>query len=406
MRIARTAANESAPDWRGNRMRRRECITVLCGGVVAWSLAAGAQPGAQLVRWIGILSGFAEDPLLESELLRPLAQLNRDHGRTMHIDLRWGAGDIDRIRRMAQELVASQPDMVITVGTPATVAVQRETRTIPIVFLVVADPVGAGIVHSLARPGGNTTGFGNPEGTFGGKLLSLLKGMAPGMRRAAAMFNPDTAPGRGLYYLGSFEGAARSLAIEPLTAEVRSDADIGRTKPVALPPGRAMLSTKPAPTGSATIANIIGTVRVACSNGPTCAVPLAKTTSGASATNSAAYLRVRSASPKAPKRYSIRKLRPSLQPNSSSRCRNAASQNCTSRLSAAPDRSTPIRRIRWPCCARAASGHAAAPPSSVMNWRRLTSSMGSPPEPAVPAYSRLRMCRNRPAGPWGRPESF
>jgi ABC-type uncharacterized transport system substrate-binding protein len=129
---------------------------------------------------------------------------------------------------MAKELVASQPKIVITVGTPATLAVQRETRTIPIVFLIVADPVGAGIVDNLARPGGNTTGFGNPEGTFGGKLLSLLKRIAPGMRRAAAMFNPDTAPGRGLYYLGSFEAAARSLAIEPLTAEVRSDADIGR----------------------------------------------------------------------------------------------------------------------------------------------------------------------------------
>ena len=209
-------------------MRRREFITVFCGGVVAWSLAAGAQQGAPRVRRLGILSGFAEDPLLESELLRPLSQLNRDKGRNMQIDLRWGAGDIDRIRIMAKELVASQPEIVITVGTPATVAVQRETRTIPIVFLIVADPVGAGIVNSLARPGGNTTGFGNPEGTFGGKLLSLLKGIAPRMRRAAAMFNPDTAPGRGLYYLGSFESAARSLAIEPLTAEVRSDADIER----------------------------------------------------------------------------------------------------------------------------------------------------------------------------------
>src|SRR5262245_18730581 len=101
MSISRTVANESAPDWRGNRMRRRAFITVLCGGVVAWSRAAGAQQGAQLVRRIGILSGFAEDPLLDSELLRPLAQLNRDNGRTMHIDLRWGAGDLDRIRMMA-----------------------------------------------------------------------------------------------------------------------------------------------------------------------------------------------------------------------------------------------------------------------------------------------------------------
>ena len=208
-------------------MNRRAFVAGLAA-VLAAPLAAGAQQGAQLVRRIGTLSGFAEDPLLESELLRPLSQLNRENGRNMQIDLRWGAGDIDRIRIVAKELVASQPEIVITVGTPATVAVQRETRTIPIVFLIVADPVGAGIVNSLARPGGNTTGFGNPEGTFGGKLLSLLKGIAPHMRRAAAMFNPDTAPGRGLYYLGSFEAAARSLAIEPLTAEVRSDADIER----------------------------------------------------------------------------------------------------------------------------------------------------------------------------------
>lgn len=204
-------------------IRRREFIVTL-GGAVVCPLAAGAQ----LVQRIGILSGFAEDPLIESELLRPLSQLNWENGRNMQIDLRWGAGDADQIRIMAKELVASQPKIVITVGTPATVAVQRETRTIPIVFLIVSDPVGAGIVDSLARPGGNTTGFGNPEDTFGGKLLSLLKGIAPGMRRAAAMFNPDTAPGGGLYYLGSFQAAARSLAIEPLTAEVRSDADIER----------------------------------------------------------------------------------------------------------------------------------------------------------------------------------
>ena len=208
-------------------MRRRAFISLLGSAAAAWPLAARAQQ-AERMRRIGILSGFAEDPLVESELLRPLSQLNRDNGRDVQIDLRWGAGDIDRIRIMAKELVASQPEIVITFGTPATLAVQRETRTIPIIFLIVADPVGAGIVDSLARPGGNTTGFGNPEGTFGGKLLSLLKGIAPGMRRAAAMFNPDTAPGRGLYYLGSFEAAARSLAIEPLTAEVRSDADIER----------------------------------------------------------------------------------------------------------------------------------------------------------------------------------
>src|SRR5215470_16257499 len=161
--------SQSGTEWRGHiaiLVRRREFIVALGGAAVCPRAAE-----AQLVRRIGILSGFAEDPMVESELLQPLSQLNRDNGRNMQIDLRWGAGDIDRIRTMAKELVASQPEIVITVGTPATVAVQRETRTIPIVFLVVADPVGAGIVNSLARPGGNITGFGNPEGTFGGKLL-------------------------------------------------------------------------------------------------------------------------------------------------------------------------------------------------------------------------------------------
>ena len=153
-------------------IKRRKFIT-LVSGVAAWPLAARAQQVAQLERRIGILSGFAEDPLVESELLRPLSQLNRDNGRNVQIDLRWGAGNIDRIKMMAKELVDSQPEIVITADTPATLAVQRETRTIPIIFLIVADPVGAGIVDNLARPGGNTTGFGNPEGTFGGNAISL-----------------------------------------------------------------------------------------------------------------------------------------------------------------------------------------------------------------------------------------
>jgi putative ABC transport system substrate-binding protein len=209
-------------------MRRREFITLLGGVAAACPIAARAQQPAQLVRRIAMLSGFAEDQLVDSELLRTLSKLGWDNGRNLQIDLRWGAGNIDRIKMMAKELVASQPEIIITVGTPSTVAVQRETRTIPIVFLVVADPLGAGIVDSLAHPGGNTTGLGNPESAFGGKLLTLLKRIVPRMRQAAAMFNPDTAPSRGLYYLGSFEAAARALAIEPLIAEVRNDGDIER----------------------------------------------------------------------------------------------------------------------------------------------------------------------------------
>ena len=145
-------------------------------------------------------------------------------------------------------------------------------------------------------------------------------------------------------------------------------------KPVVLPPGRDKLSTKPAPTGSATLTNTIGTVRVACNNGPMPAVPEDRMTSGASADNSAAYLRVLLASP-ADRRYSIFTFRPSVQPNCCNTCRNAAMLACMSASSApAPPRSTPMRRTLSPCCARAASGHVAAPPMSVMNSRRFTRS--------------------------------
>ena len=142
-------------------------------------------------------------------------------------------------------------------------------------------------------------------------------------------------------------------------------------KPVALPPGRAMLATKPAPTGSTTCTNTIGTLRVACSKGVTTGTLLARMASGASVTNSDACARKRSASP-APQRRSMRTLRPTAQPASCSPCRNAARRACPSASSAARFMSTPMRLTFSRDCARAASGHAAAPPSSVMNSRRLT----------------------------------
>jgi putative ABC transport system substrate-binding protein len=205
-------------------MRRREFIAGL--GAAAWPTVALAQQATRRVRLVRILSGFADDSLVESILLPTLSQLGWDNGRNVQIDQRFAAGDIDRLAMLAKELVASQPDVIIAVGTPAALALQKETRTIPIVFVIVSDPVRAGLVSSLPRPGGNITGFSNVEGTFGGKLLTLLKEIAPRMRRAAALFNPDTAPGRGLYQLGSFQAAARSLDIEPIEAMVHSDADI------------------------------------------------------------------------------------------------------------------------------------------------------------------------------------
>jgi len=139
------------------------------------------------------------------------------------MDLRWGSGDNNRIRAHAQELVGLQPDIILTEGRLATATLQPETRTIPIVFVNVSDPVASGIVPRL-RPGGNITGFANLEASLGGKWLELLSEIAPGLKRAAIMFNPDTTPASA--YMPSLETAARSLKVVAISAPVHSDAEI------------------------------------------------------------------------------------------------------------------------------------------------------------------------------------
>ena len=143
----------------------------------------------------------------------------------MRIDFRWAGGDIDRIRAIAQELVGLQPDIIVTSNTPATVALQRETQTIPIVFASVGDPVASGLVPRLDRPGGNITGFALYDTTLGGKWLELLSEIAPGLKRAAIMFNPDTAATLSSF-MPSLEMAARSLKVVLITAPVHSDVEI------------------------------------------------------------------------------------------------------------------------------------------------------------------------------------
>src|SRR6516225_3809854 len=208
-------------------MKRREFITFL-GGAAAWPLAARAQQGDR-VRRIGMLLGLDEDdpvgkPLL-SAFTQALADLGWTVGRNVRMDLRWGGGDdINRIRALAQELVGLRPDIIFISGTLAAVALQRETRTIPIVFASVSDPVASGIVTRLDRPSGNITGFANLEATLGGKWLELLSEIAPGLKRAAIMFNPDTSPAPA--YMPSLETAARSLRVEPIIAPVHSDGEI------------------------------------------------------------------------------------------------------------------------------------------------------------------------------------
>jgi putative ABC transport system substrate-binding protein len=205
-------------------MNRREFITLL-GAAAAWSLAARAQQGDR-VRRIGVLmSGDENDPEQKRRLsafTQALADLSWTDGNVM--DLRWIGGNINRIRALAQELVGLQPNIIVTPSIVATVAVQRQTRTIPIVLAGVGDPVAGGLVERLDRPSGNITGFGILEASLGGKWVELLSEIVPGLKRVAIIFNPDTAPVST--YMPSLETAARSLKVVSITARVHSDVEI------------------------------------------------------------------------------------------------------------------------------------------------------------------------------------
>ncbi len=178
-------------------MRRREFIALL-GGAAAWPLAARAE---QAERRIGVLSGFAEnDPEMKARLAalrQGLEGLGWSEGRNIKIDYRWGAGDPGRQRAYAAELVASKPDVIFATPSSVLAAVQRETRTIPVVFAQIPDPVGAGFVASLAHPGGNITGFALFEFAIGAKWLELLKQIAPSVTRAAVIYDPVTPSASG-----------------------------------------------------------------------------------------------------------------------------------------------------------------------------------------------------------------
>jgi putative ABC transport system substrate-binding protein len=205
---------------------RREFIAGFWSAA-ALPLAARAQQ-ADRVRHIGVLMGYDEtDPdgkTYVSALTQALAGLGWTDPRNVRMDVHWASDDINRTRALAQELVGLQPDIIVANGTPATVAIRRETRTIPIVVVNVSDPVASGIVARLNQPGGNITGFANMEASLGGKWLELLSEIVPGLKRAAIMFNPDI--NQVSTYMPSFETAARSLKVEPITAPVRSDVDI------------------------------------------------------------------------------------------------------------------------------------------------------------------------------------
>ena len=205
-------------------IRRRDVIS-LTAGAAAWPLAARAQQSSR-IRRIGVLLGLS-DPVWKSYLdtfVQELARLGWVEGRNVRIDRRFGGTDLARTQMLAKELVQLSPDAILTDGTPNTAALQQETRTIPIVFTVVVDPVSAGFVAGLPRPGGNITGFIIYEPTMVGKWLQMIKEIAPEIRRVVAMFHPDSAFPK--YMVPTFEAAARALMVDAIVAEVRSDAEI------------------------------------------------------------------------------------------------------------------------------------------------------------------------------------
>ena len=210
-------------------MRRRDFIKVITGSAAVWPLAARAQQ-ADRMRRIGVLMSYAEDdPETKVRLAafrQGLEKRGWSEGHNVHIEPRFAAGGSDKYESLAKELVATQPDVILAHTTPVAVALQRESRVIPIVFVNVSDPIGSGLIASLARPGGNITGLLLYETGVVGKWLAMLKEIAPRLERVALVANPKTSPFN--YFLRAAEVAATSLAIKLVPSPVATAADIER----------------------------------------------------------------------------------------------------------------------------------------------------------------------------------
>jgi putative ABC transport system substrate-binding protein len=223
-------------------MRRRQFIGLVGSFAVTWPLEVSAQQ-TERVRRIGVLMSFG-DPTTQSYVTafqRALTKLGWTEGSNLRTEVRWGAGDADKIRSFAKEIVDLRPDAIVGQSTPVVVALVRETQTIPIVFVNVADPIGSGFVASLARPGRNLTGFTTDNSALGGKWVELLKEIAPRTVRAALMFNPTTAVPLK-FYMPSIQTAASALGVEVNATPVHAKDEVeGTIAAQARDPGSALI---------------------------------------------------------------------------------------------------------------------------------------------------------------------
>jgi len=210
------------------RLKRREFITLVGGAAAAWPLAASAQQGERMRRIGVLMSGAATATTSQSYVamfVEALRQLGWTEGQNVRVDIRWNAGDAQLTRIYAAQLIGLMPDVILAATTANLEAIQQATSTVPVVFTQVSDPVAQGFVASVAKPGGNLTGFSAYEFSIGGKWLELLKEIAPGLARIGVMFNPDTSP-QSKFFMRSIEAAAPTLGVQATAVPVRSSADI------------------------------------------------------------------------------------------------------------------------------------------------------------------------------------
>ena len=209
-------------------VRRREFITLLGGTAAAWPLAARAQQDGRTRRVGVLMNGVATDARRQTDFggfVQELRQLGWTEGQNIRIDIRWNAGNADLARTYAAQLIGLSPDVILAASSTNLSVVQQATSSVPVVFVLVSDPVTQGFVASMIKPGGNITGFALPEVSVAGKWLGLLKKIAPGFSRVAVMFNPETSP-QSRFFMPAIESAASALDVQAVTVPVRATADI------------------------------------------------------------------------------------------------------------------------------------------------------------------------------------